>query len=175
MENNFLTLDEAARILKKSTQTIRRMIKKGELVAQRVRTPQGFHYVLKREDIVLSDSPIQKSQKAETVAENSVLTNQNENPTSQTLVEPFVKPISRAVDKIPSQTPPPTVFYFPPLPSSPSVDSKDLLRLIERQHREQLELIRILGRLQEELLEERGKKPTGLFSGFFKRIFGRLA
>lgn len=35
----------------KSPQTVRRMIKKGELDAQRIKTPQGFHYVVRRDAV----------------------------------------------------------------------------------------------------------------------------
>jgi len=150
MNKDFLTLEEAARILKKSTQTIRRMIKKGELQAQRLKTPQGFHYVMRRED-VFYNSPIQNAEEAQQIEEIPVLINQTQNLTNQNLVEPLPEPVQVPLDKME----PKTVFYFPPLPPTPSVQAKDLLRLIERQHREQLGLIRIIERLQEELHNER--------------------
>ena len=43
---DLLTIHEAASQLGKSPQTIRRMIKRGEIRARRVKTPQGFHYVI---------------------------------------------------------------------------------------------------------------------------------
>ena len=157
MNKDFLTLEEAARILKKSTQTIRRMIKKGELKAQRLKTPQGFHYVVTRAELALlvegmpelmfSNSPIQNGSEPQYVEEIPVLINQNENPTNQNLVEPLPEPVQVPLDKTEQKT----VFYFPPLPPSPGATASDLLRLIERQHREQLGLIRIIERLQEDL------------------------
>jgi len=52
MSNEILSLQETADLLGKSTQTVRRMIKKGELEAQRIRTPQGFEYGIYREHVV---------------------------------------------------------------------------------------------------------------------------
>lgn len=158
MNKDFLTLEEAARALKKSTQTIRRMIKKGELQAQRIKTPQGFHYVVRRADIlndvandvvadVFYNSPIQNVEEPEQIEEIPVLINQNENLTNQNVVEPLPEPVQAPLDKIEQKT----VYYFPPLPPSPGVEAKDLLRLIELQHREKLGLIRIIEKLQEEL------------------------
>lgn len=147
MNKDFLTLEEAARALKKSTQTIRRMIKKGELQAQRIKTPQGFHYVVRRDETMFSNSPIQNELEPQYVEEIPVLINQNENPTNQNTVELLPEPVEAPLDKIEQKT----VYYFPPLPPSPGVEAKDLLRLIERQHREHLGLIRIIEKLQEEL------------------------
>ncbi len=168
MNKDFLTLEEAAHALKKSTQTIRRMIKKGELQAQRVRTPQGFHYVVRRDDIVpveseapkaeetvenvFYNSPIQNAEESQQEEPNDVLTNQTQILTNQNQVQPVPGPVQVPLDK--NQ---PITFYFPPLPPAPSVEAKDLLRLIERQHREHLGLIRIIERLQEELHHERQK------------------
>lgn len=147
MNKDFLTLEEAARALKKSTQTIRRMIKKGELQAQRIKTPQGFHYVVRRDEMMFSNSPIQNAEEAQYVEEIPVLINQNENLTNQDAVEPLPEPVQAPLDKMEQKT----VYYFPPLPPSPGVEAKDLLRLIELQHREKLGLIRIIEKLQEEL------------------------
>ncbi len=150
MNKDFLTLEEAARLLKKSTQTIRRMIKKGELKAQRLKTPQGFHYVVRREEmpeLMFSNSPIQNVEEPQYIEEIPVLINQNENLTNQNTVEPLPEPVQAPLDKMEQKT----VYYFPPLPPSPGVEAKDLLRLIELQHREKLGLIRIIEKLQEEL------------------------
>jgi len=46
LNKDYLTLQETAKALGKSAQTVRRMIKKGELKAQRMRTPQGFNYMI---------------------------------------------------------------------------------------------------------------------------------
>lgn len=183
MTNDFLTLEEAARLLKKSTQTIRRMIKKGELQAQRIRTPQGFNYTVTREqlaglveaseliaetnksgEIMFSNSPIQKPEIAESVEENHVLINQNQNPTNQNQFEPIPEPEKQAIDKTEQKI----VYYFPPLPPSPSIDSKELLKLIERQHREHMGLIRLLEHLQAEL----NKVPKGRLERFLNWLQG---
>lgn len=46
MNDHYLNLNEAAVLTKKSVQTLRRMIKKGELIAERIKTAQGFQYVI---------------------------------------------------------------------------------------------------------------------------------
>lgn len=46
MNDHYFNLNEAAVLIKKSVQTLRRMIKKGELVAERIKTAQGFQYVI---------------------------------------------------------------------------------------------------------------------------------
>ncbi len=158
MNKDFLTLEEAAHALKKSTQTIRRMIKKGDLQAQRIKTPQGFHYVVRRAEVagaaeaepavetVFYNSPIQNEPLPQQDEEIPVLINQTQILTNQNVVEPLPEPVQVPLDKKE-----PVVFYFPPLPPAPSVEARDLLRLIERQHREHLGLIRIIERLQDEL------------------------
>lgn len=162
MNKDFLTLEEAAHALKKSTQTIRRMIKKGELQAQRIKTPQGFHYVVRRSEVLsaveaepasetmLYDSPIQNEPEPQQEEEKEVLINQTQILTNQNPVQSIPEPVQAPLDKKE-----PVVFYFPPLPPAPSATARDLLRLIERQHREHLGLIRIIERLQEELHNER--------------------
>ena len=167
MNQDFLTLEEAARRLNKSTQTIRRMIKKGDLKAQRIKTPQGFHYVVTRDEILFSNSPIQNIDGAHQLEEIPVLINQNENPTNQNPIEPIPEPVKPALDKTHEQT----VFYFPPLPPAPGVEAKELLKHLERQHREQLGLIRILEQLQGELFLERQRalqKPKTLWQRFIE-------
>lgn len=171
MTQDFLTLEEAARTLKKSTQTIRRMIKKGELQAQRIKTPQGFHYTVQREHVqsllewtavpeieaskepektvenMFSNSPIQNDDFSQNLAEKTVLINQNEIPTNQNTIEPIQEPLNPPSDKIEQKV----VYYFPPLPPSPSVNNEALLKLLERQHREHMGLIRLVEQLQSEL------------------------
>ena len=174
MNKDFLTLEEAAHALKKSTQTIRRMIKKGELQAQRIKTPQGFHYVVTRAQLaplleevltavepeapaetVFYNSPIQNELEPQQEEKKEVLINQTQILTNQNVVKPLPEPVQVPIDKKE-----PVVFYFPPLPPAPSVEARDLLRLIERQHREHLGLIRIIERLQEELHNERQRSKN---------------
>ena len=173
MNQDFLSLDETARRLNKSTQTIRRMIKKGELKAQRIKTPQGFHYVVNKAELepmleapqepivetMFSNSPIQNVDLPQQEAKIPVLTNQTEILTNQNPIEPIPEPVKVPLDTTENKT----VFYFPPLPPTPpssGVETKDLLRLIERQHREQLGLIKILETMQRELFWERQQALT---------------
>ena len=102
MEKDFLTLQEAAVLLGKSVQTVRRMIKKGDLKAQRIKTPQGFHYVVRHRDLgieMFSNSPIQNDDTAEEEAEKESLTNQNRILTSQSEVEVHVEADDGVLDK----------------------------------------------------------------------------
>ncbi len=65
MKEPYISLQEAANILGKSTQTVRRMIKRNEIPSQQVKTPQGYQYVIPREALgfepeeMLSESTIQ--------------------------------------------------------------------------------------------------------------------
>jgi hypothetical protein len=102
MQKDYLTLQDTAVMLGKSVQTVRRMIKRGDLKAQRIRTPQGFHYVVDREDLgieVFSNSPIQNADRGLAEAEKTVPTNQNGIPTSQSEVEAHTEAASEAIDK----------------------------------------------------------------------------
>lgn len=192
MNKDFLTLEEAAQTLKKSTQTIRRMIKKGELQAQKIRTPQGFHYVVSREEVLgsaeapisepeenpiieredeelmFSNSPIQNTEEPQLEKENDVLINQTQILTNQNPVEPIPEPVQVPLDKME----PKTVFYFPPLPTPPAVETKELLKLIERQHREHMGLLRIMEQLQQELFAERHKPQKGRWERFLAWLQG---
>jgi len=152
-QQDFLTLEEAAKALKKSVQTLRRMIKRGELPAQRVRTPQGFNYVIKKEDalsaedvavavpevpkVVLSNSPIQNPVFAQEQESIQVLTSRNEILTSQSELKPLLDNAFYTIDR--NMTP-------------------TLMKVIELQHKEQMRLIAILEKMQVEL-QRREEKP----------------
>lgn len=193
MTQDLLTLEEAARTLKRSTQTIRRMIKKGELQAQRIKTPQGFHYTVRREHVqsllewtvpegeepeieepenMFSNSPIQNADFAESTAEKTVLINQNQIPTNQTPFEPIQEPVNSSSDKMEQKV----VYYFPPLPPSPSVNNDALLKLLERQHREHMGLIRLVEQLQSTLHAqvEHQKPQAHATKGRLKRFLSWL-
>ncbi|MBT4384141.1 helix-turn-helix domain-containing protein [Candidatus Peregrinibacteria bacterium] len=154
MREDFLTLGEAANILGKSPQTLRRMIKRGDLVAKRMKTPQGFQYMIDKSTFdfgekleekppiqVLSESPIQNEATFDKAADNSVLTNQTEIPTSQSADEPIVEAEIGGLDRI-------SEFF----------DSE-----LAKRHKEKMALIRIMEMLQAELEAER-RKPRSLFS-----------
>jgi site-specific DNA-cytosine methylase len=49
METNFITIQEASEISQKSIQTIRRAIKSKKLKVRRMKTPQGFNYLIDKE------------------------------------------------------------------------------------------------------------------------------
>ncbi len=157
MDRDFLTLQEAAILLGKSVQTIRRMIKKGELKSQKIKTPQGFHYVIKKEDLgiqMFSNSPIQNDDPAEEEAVEEDLTNQNEILTNQTAVEVHVEADSEPIDKnVPVEVENPS----PSLCEKCEEHENKLSEVLGSQHREKMALIRILGKLQSELDYERRK------------------
>jgi excisionase family DNA binding protein len=159
MADDFVSLQEAANHLGKSVQTVRRMIKKGELTAERMRTPQGFQYVMKAEELgikTLSSSTIQKSEEPEPEAKKEVLTNQTEILTSQTeeVVQP--KAVLRGIDK-----------KEPLQPSNPACDcaKKEKMR-----HEEKMALFRVIEKLQTELDHER-RKPRTFMAHLMDRFF----
>jgi excisionase family DNA binding protein len=85
MDPDFITLQEAADYIGKSPQTVRRMIKKGDVHAHQMKLPQGFRYVLKKSEL-LPFRDFQKDDYSEEpfmAAVKSTLTSQNEQVTSQ--------------------------------------------------------------------------------------------
>lgn len=54
MVNQLLTIAEAAGLVNKSAQTIRRLIKNGAVKARRKRTPQGFNYMVDKASLMES-------------------------------------------------------------------------------------------------------------------------
>lgn len=162
MDKDYLTLQDAAVLLGKSVQTVRRMVKKGEIKAQRIRTPQGFHYVVKREDLgiqMLYNSPIQNGDTVEEEAEKEVLTNQTEILTNQTDVETHKKADFEAIDKKDDDLSSDPIVEN----SNNQVGSEVFIKIIEAQHAEKLFLIQILDRLQRELDCER-RRPRTFFA-----------
>jgi len=158
MSKDFITIQEAAEYLGKSAQTIRRMIKRGDLNAKRIKTPQGFHYVLPREEIeykparpkvvektpeeMLDNTIVEKSVEAQVIEEIIQATSQNELLTNQQPVEPQ------------KQAPKPTV------------DKSDVIELLNRHHKENILMLRIIDKLQRELDSER-RRPKSLLAYFF--------
>lgn len=159
MADDFISLQEAANHLGKSVQTVRRMIKKGELTAERMKTPQGFQYVIKAEELgieVLSNSTIQKEPEPQPKAEKEVLTNQPEILTSQTreVVQP--KAVLKGVDKKESKQAP--------------ILTCDCAKKEKMQHEEKMALFRIIEKLQSELDGER-RKPRTFMAHLMDRFF----
>lgn len=52
MANKFVSINEAAELADKSVQTIRRAIKAKKIQTRKVKTPQGFHYMVNRDSLV---------------------------------------------------------------------------------------------------------------------------
>ena len=164
MDQDFLTLQEAGDHLGKSVQTIRRMVKKGELKAQKVKTPQGFNYLIKAEDLgiqILSNSPIQNADTAQEEAEKEVLNNQSEILTNQTELEAHegvnFYPIDKMIEKKPE------IENVQNSEMGHKLDENLVLHMLETQHLEKMRLLNILERLQIELDLER-KKPKSFFA-----------
>lgn len=157
----FLNLEEAALLLKKSTQSLRRLIKKGKLPAQQVKTPQGFRYILRREDLaalkekvgkkLFYNLPIQNAEFPLQDKEKRVLINQNQIPTNQTHFKPHQENKFLTIDisklKMASQSRPSPAEY---------------MKIFETQAKEKMMLIHILARLQAELALERRKHRSFL-------------
>lgn len=144
---DYISLGEAAHLLKKSVQTVRRMVKRGELPAQQVKTPQGFYYQIKRENLlydspiqVFSNSPIQNADKSLHSEEKEVLTNQNQIPTNQTRIAPITDEENRPIDK-----------------KEPVIGEILIRQLLSAEYEEKLVLIAIIEKLQKELHEEKRK------------------
>ena len=75
MANKYVSINEAAELVDKSVQTIRRAIKAKKLKTRKVKTPQGFHYLVKKDslaeayDMSFEEKAEQTEQKAEVKAE----------------------------------------------------------------------------------------------------------
>ncbi|QQR54644.1 helix-turn-helix domain-containing protein [Candidatus Peregrinibacteria bacterium] len=158
MDEGLLTLQEAADLLGKSTQTVRRLIKKGELSAKQVQTPQGFQYAVSKASMALrfprlqiqqierveipGYPPLQEvSSKPEVFLENDYYVLES---------TPLPHPLDTALDK-------------------ETVSSRQLFELVQLAHKEKLILITILERLQAELQHER-QRPKSSFQWIQKAL-----
>lgn len=99
-QKSYLNLEEVAGITNKSIQTLRRLIKKGDLMAKRIKTPQGFQYVVNPEalsklgyiipqKLMFSNSTIQNSISPQNEAVEDVSPYQAENLYSRIDLEPL--------------------------------------------------------------------------------------
>lgn len=177
---DFLTLEEAAKGLKKSVQTVRRMIKRGEIPAKRVKTPQGFNYVVNREDVYVNLFEQNEQDEQE----------KREESAPEVPVEPVAVEEAKPVGPSPEHTPEPIpfTFVFPPLPTTPvptpqveeasletltendyfrvePLSAEPFMKIIDMQHKEKMMLIHILEKLQEEL-----NKPTSPAPTFWEQV-----
>lgn len=196
MENDTLTLQEAADLLGKSTQTVRRLIKKGDLQAQRIDTPQGFQYAVLKSSMVarfprmmgVAAQPVPQPQVvAAPIQEVPVQPNPQASPVHYDW-SPFL--ISQNGSSVPMQKNEPVetaedflendYFELQPFPAQSKVDSdfvssRQLLELVQSSHKEKLMLITILERLQAEL-EREHKRPKTLLQWIgatLKSVFGK--
>ncbi len=190
MANEYLTLQEASELLRKSPQTLRRMIKKGELKAERIRTPQGFQYAINRAQLPhFTEAPSPASSPVTSPA----LTDHDQPLTSQK-IPPFEAQILDRFDasSLPKNTRPreerPEVFLendfyildaeLPTMnrdpQSAPSIvesalNESRMAELVYMHHKEKMMLITILERLQAELYAEKQNRK-----GFFERLLACL-
>lgn len=165
MSKDFITIQEAAEYLGKSAQTIRRMIKRGDLNAKRIKTPQGFHYVLPREEIEFKPKVIKPMEIIEEPKEidekpmlhKTIVENPSEpqidaakpNPTSQNELLTRQQPIKQE-DKA----------------KSAPIDKSQLIEVLNRHHKENMLMLRVIDHLQRELDHER-RRPKTLAAYFF--------
>ena len=190
MDKKFLSIHEAAEYIEKSTQTIRRMIKRGDIQAQRVKTPQGFHYVVAAEDLVVfkkkskklvkkmlsnspiqvwDNSPIQNEETPQIEALESVLIDQNKMLINQHSFGVHEEANNQAIDKFEESIPTNQTEEVPVTePGKPLIDKIELndgqfWELLKKQHEEKMMMLGILERLQMELDFEK-KRPRSFFA-----------
>jgi excisionase family DNA binding protein len=168
---DFLTIHEAAMKLGKSSQTIRRMIKRGDIRARRVKTPQGFHYVIKKDELPLGKlkvpeyiPPIEESEEflTSTLKAHAHQVEVEANAQAEAVEAARVAP---TVQVVPALQVVPTVQVAPP--QTEVVEAQELfsrfLTILERNHEEKTHLLHLAERLQSELDLER-RKPRSLFA-----------
>jgi hypothetical protein len=73
METNFITIQDASEISQKSIQTIRRAIKAKKLKVRKMKTPQGFNYLIDKE-MLFSLYRIKNTEKASTETQKETTT-----------------------------------------------------------------------------------------------------
>lgn len=161
MENDFITIQEVARMMEKSIQTVRRMVKKGEISSQRVKTPQGFQYIVSRSDLakmgyseqkeMFSDSTIQTtiqhSIDPHVDAEKSNSTNQNE-----ILISRTPKVVHRDAEKQSFD------IQVPKIVVESHNERDELFAIIAGNHKEKIALYKIIEKMQDELIRSKKRK-----------------
>lgn len=163
IDREYLTLQETALKLGKSAQTIRRMIKRGELKAQRMRTPQGFNYMVQNQSFSGVNNMVDKPVKPVMDSRNEVLTSQNEMVLSKSAIEKNVENDLIADDYF--------VLENCEYNSPTELNASTLQRLIEMHHKEKMMLFHILESLQAELsIGKRKSEP--LLVRFVRKILG---
>ena len=170
MGQDVLTLQEVADLLGKSTQTIRRMIKKGDLKAQRIKTAQGFQYGIYRGQVPSTEPVIERPIKFHPDESKKWLPDETFDDLTSQVDKPMEAPVremitSEEVDALLEND-----FYI----LQPSVDERtswteDLQHRLDQQHREKMLLIHILEALQVELRQERDK-PKSFFAWIWAKM-----
>lgn len=167
-EKNLMGLPEVSRIMNKSVQTLRRLIKKGDLNAKRIKTPQGFQYVVNPDVLsqmgynigikpVFYNSTIQNVPSPQEEAVEDVSPYQAENLYSRIDLEPHSD----------------TDFYHLDLQEPKMLrDSNRNIDLAVLAHEEKMFLYSILERLQNDLSLEKEKK--NIFGMVFRRLRNRI-
>ena len=161
-------LPEVSRIMNKSVQTLRRLIKKGDLNAKRIKTPQGFQYVVNPD--VLSQMGYNISVKP--VFYNSTI--QNVLAPQEEAVEdvsPYqAENLYSRIEFVPHAD---TDFYHLDLQEPKMLhDSNRDVDLAKLAHEEKMFLYSILERLQSDLGFEKEKK--NIFGRVFRRLCNRI-
>ena len=162
MEKKFYTLQEAAVKLGKSTQTIRRLIKRGDLISQRVKTPQGFHYVVR-----IEEPEVEKIPENEMLSDSTIQTpiQQSNKPQMEELkMDPPIQEkmlINQHLDMSQKKA------------ENPVFDKMDeiLKEIHEKHHLERMALIHVLEKLQVELNKER-QRPRSLMGHIMDYFLG---
>lgn len=165
MDHEVLTLQEVSALLGKSTQTLRRMIKKGELLAKRIHTPQGFQYAVYKQSLmnkgpaILHKPPSIVDKAMDTVEElqeelpprvnGPVLIKQHERVS-------FLENDYFALESTPA----------PSVPTPAQNSDAEWQKLLDHAHREKMALIHILERLQVDWMSTQKKRPS-FFEGLF--------
>lgn len=172
-ERHLLTLQEAAELVGKSVQTIRRLIKRGDLRGQRVKTPQGFHYLVDEQILrnYYSLKPLVEIEENQDVdppeTYPDVLINQHEIK----LVEELQNPILTSQNSgSTSQTQEIEVAEPKNDPEPQAMQSEEIQLLLNHHHEEKMLLYRLLAELQKELAQERNRKS--IWTRLFRFLFG---
>ncbi len=156
-DTDFLTLQEAALILKKSVQTVRRLVKNGEIPAQQISTPQGFHYLIPKDILRHNQRPTHvdlQEKKAVLIPHEILLTNQTQNPTTQDEISTTqnLDPTSQTDSEL-------TI----PTSQNENPTTQNLERILIGHFQEKQFLYRVLNQVQTELEYER-RRPRSLFA-----------
>ncbi|MBI4127230.1 helix-turn-helix domain-containing protein [Candidatus Peregrinibacteria bacterium] len=167
-EKTYLSLPEVSHIMNKSVQTLRRLIKKGDLNAKRIKTPQGFHYVVHPDTLaeigygsspkpMFYNSPIQNTIIPQEEALEDVAPYQVENLYRRTELEPQEE-----------------ADYYPLDIQEPKMlrDTNINADSARREHDEKMFFYSIIERLQNDLRLE--KEKGNVFARTFKRLCNRI-